>query len=287
MKYSFVLVNYAGSWDLISACLASVVRAARHSGADYEAIVVNNDPPGDEATPNGASVIEAGRNVGFARAVNLGVRATRGDVIVLVNPDSVVGEDFFTSVSDLLAQSPQVGVVGPRILDTDGAVQLSARRELSLVSGLFGRTSLLTRLLPESRFVKRHFPVAAEEGAPLRVDWVSGACLLVRREVLERVGLLDERFFMYFEDADLCRRARAAGYEVRYLPQTAVVHDAGGSTGSRPLAILRLHRSAFLYHRKHGPHGPFGLVSGLVLAGLAVRAAAGILACGLRRGGKP
>jgi GT2 family glycosyltransferase len=163
-------------------------------------------------------------------------------------------------------------VVGPRVLDGDGKLQLSARREVSLVSGLFGRTSLLTRLFPSSSLVKGQFPavVAAEE--PVEVDWVSGACMALRRRILDEIGGLDERFFMYFEDADLCRRAREAGWSVFYLPTVRVHHEAGGSSKSRPKAVWRLHKSAFLYHRKHGRHGPLGLYSLLVLAGLTVRA---------------
>jgi N-acetylglucosaminyl-diphospho-decaprenol L-rhamnosyltransferase len=98
--------------------------------------------------------------------------------------------------------------------------------------------------------------------------------MAVRRRVLEEIGPLDERFFMYFEDADLCRRAREAGWSVYYLPHIEITHGAGGSTRSRPRAIWRLHKSAFLYHRKHGDHGPLNFYSILVLLGLAGRALA-------------
>ena len=98
--------------------------------------------------------------------------------------------------------------------------------------------------------------------------------MVVRRPLLEEVGTFDERFFMYFEDADLCRRVRGAGWLVYYLPHIEVIHQTGGSSRSKPKAIWLLHKSAFLYHRKHGTHGPFGLFSGMVLAGLAVRALA-------------
>lgn len=253
---------------------------SREAGDDpdvtVEAIIVDNDPPGSGVAPEGAEVVVSGRNVGFARAVNLGLRRASGEYIVLINPDSTLEGGFFGAVSEFFGVNPQVGVIGPRVLDADGAVQLSARREFSFISGLFGRTSLLTKLLPESRFVRDHFPTTdSEESSP--VDWVSGACMVVRREVFEQIGLLDERFFMYFEDADLCRRAREAGFGVAYLPQASVVHDAGGSTRSRPQAILRLHRSAYLYHRKHRPEGSPAILDALVLAGLAARAAAGLV----------
>jgi GT2 family glycosyltransferase len=96
--------------------------------------------------------------------------------------------------------------------------------------------------------------------------------MVVRRETLRDVGHLDERFFMYFEDADLCRRARVAGWLVYYLPHVEIVHQTGASSRSRPKAIWLLHKSAFLYHRKHGAHGPLNLYSLLVLLGLTGRA---------------
>jgi N-acetylglucosaminyl-diphospho-decaprenol L-rhamnosyltransferase len=167
-----------------------------------------------------------------------------------------------------------VGISGPRIVDSEGHLQLSARREISALSGFLGRTSLLTRLFPKSSIVKSQFPAVTDQSHPTSVDWVSGACMVVRRDTLRDVGPLDERFFMYFEDADLCRRARAAGWLVYYLPHVEIVHQTGASSRSKPKAIWLLHKSAFLYHRKHGVHGPFGVYSAMVLAGLALRALA-------------
>jgi N-acetylglucosaminyl-diphospho-decaprenol L-rhamnosyltransferase len=102
---------------------------------------------------------------------------------------------------------------------------------------------------------------------------------------LEEIGGMDERFFMYFEDADLCRRAREAGWLVYYLPQIEVLHHSGASSGNRSRAIWNLHKSAFLYHRKHGPHGPLGLYSLLTLTGLTARALVKLAASLLRRPG--
>ena len=159
-------------------------------------------------------------------------------------------------------------------MEADGELQLSARREISALSGFLGRTSLLTHLFPKSSIVKSQFPAVTDQSHPTSVDWVSGACMVVRRDTLRDVGPLDERFFMYFEDADLCRRARTAGWLVYYLPHVEIVHQTGASSRSKPKAIWLLHKSAFLYHRKHGIHGPFGAYSAMVLAGLALRALA-------------
>lgn len=274
VEFSVVIVNYA-SWPLTLRCVESLRRTGFE---DFEVVVVDNDArrPAEapEDLPENTTLIRNERNLGFARAVNRGVAASSGELVVLVNPDSLVEEGFFERVSAFFDANQRAGVVGPRILDDDGELQLSARREVSLVSGLLGRTSLLTRLLPNSSFVKSQFPAVTPAKSPARVDWVSGACMVVRRRVLDKIGPLDERFFMYFEDADLCRRVREAGYEVCYLPEVEVTHQAGGSTGDRTRAILNLHKSAFLYHRKHGSHGPFNVLSALALLGLFARSLA-------------
>jgi N-acetylglucosaminyl-diphospho-decaprenol L-rhamnosyltransferase len=268
LKFSVVIVNYA-SWSLTLRCLKSLHETGYE---DFEVVVVDNDRPEPPDLPYPVYLIRNPQNVGLARAWNQGIAASTGDYVVLINPDAIVKKDFFELAEAAFAQDPSIGVAGPRILDEDGTLQLTARKEISMISGLFGRTSLLTRLFPRSSLVKSQFPTITEASHPTRVDWVSGACMIVRRRVLEEIGPADDRFFMYFEDADLCRRARGAGWSVYYLPGIEVVHRAGSSSRSRPRAIWRLHRSAFLYHRKHGAHGPLSLYSVLALWGLAVRA---------------
>jgi GT2 family glycosyltransferase len=270
MKFSVVVVNYR-CWPLTLRCLRSLGETG-YGG--FEVVVVDNDEePGDvPALPEGVRLIQPGKNLGFGGACNLGIGASTGEHVVLLNPDATVSGDFFEGLEAFLDGQPRAGVVGTRILDADGGLQLSARREVSFVSGLFGRTSLLTRLFPKSSLVRGQFPAVAAAGAPVEVDWVSGACMALRRRMLDEIGPFDTRFFMYFEDADLCKRAREAGWRVFYLPAVEVRHAAGGSTKSRPAAVWRLHKSAFLYHRKHGRHGPLNAYSLVVLAGLTARA---------------
>jgi GT2 family glycosyltransferase len=200
------------------------------------------------------------------------VAASSGEHVVFVNPDTLVEVGFFETLERFFDENPRAGVVSPGLVGADGHLQLTARKELNFVSGILGRTSLLTRLFPKSRVVRRLFPAAQKLSGPTAVDWVSGTCMAVRRRTLEEIGPMDERFFMYFEDADLCRRAREAGWLVYYLPQIQVLHHSGASSGDRARAIWDLHKSAFLYHRKHGPQGPLGLYSFLTLVGLAGRA---------------
>jgi N-acetylglucosaminyl-diphospho-decaprenol L-rhamnosyltransferase len=215
VKFSVLIVNYA-SWTLTLRCIESLQRT-RHG--DFEIVVVDNDSVEPPVLPSGVRLIRNKENVGFARAHNTGIAASDGDPVVLINPDTVVEGDFFEHLDIFVSKNPRAGIVGPRILDAEGKLQLSARREISALSGFLGRTSLLTRLFPKSSLVKSQFPAVTDQSRPTSVDWVSGACMVVRRETLRDIGPLDERFFMYFEDADLCRRARGAGWLVYYLQQ--------------------------------------------------------------------
>ena len=270
MKFSVLIVNYA-SWPLTVRCIESLYRTGYR---DFETIVVDNDGVQPPELPSSVRLIRNKENVGFARAHNRGIAASTGDIVVLINPDTVVGRDFFESLESFFGENPKVGIVGPRILNSEGELQLSARREISALSGFLGRTSLLTRLFPRSSLVKNQFPVVTDRSHASPVDWVSGACMAIRRDALRGLGSLDERFFMYFEDADLCRRARAAGWLVYYLPHVEIIHQTGASSRSKPRAVWLLHKSAFLYHRKHGAHGPLNVFSAAVLAGLSLRALA-------------
>jgi N-acetylglucosaminyl-diphospho-decaprenol L-rhamnosyltransferase len=268
VKFSVITVNYR-SWPYTLRCIDSLFRT---SYEDFEVVVVNNDQEATPELPHPVRLIRNPENVGFARACNQGVDISKGENVIFINPDTLVRGDFFESLERFLDENPRAGVVGPRIVGVGGDVQLTARKELNFISGFLGRTSLLTRLFPQNPLVKRLFPAARKLTGPAAVDWVSGTCMTVRRRVLEEIGPMDERFFMYFEDADLCRRAREAGWLIYYLPQVEVLHHSGASSQNRSRAIWDLHKSAFLYHRKHGRHGPFGFYSFLTLAGLAVRA---------------
>ena len=268
MKFSVVTVNYR-SWPYTLRCIDSLYGTGYR---DFEVVVVDNDQAVVPEIPHPVRLIRNPENVGFARACNQGVFASRGEYVVFINPDTLVEGGFFESLEEFFEENPRAGVAGPKITEADGKLQLSARKDLNFVSGLVGRTSLLTRLFPNSPLVKHLFPAAEKLVGPTPVDWVSGACMAVRRQTLEEIGPMDERFFMYFEDADLCRRAREAGWLVYYLPHVEILHYSGASSGDHPRAIWDLHKSAFLYHRKHGPHGPLNVYSLLTLVGLVGRA---------------
>jgi hypothetical protein len=161
-------------------------------------------------------------------------------------------------------------VAGPRLLNPDGTVQGSARRDPSALTALFGRSAPLTLLFPNNPLSQRELPALSIAGdAPVDVDWLSGACLLVRRTAWEQVGLLDERFFLFWEDADWCLRFRRYGWRVCYVPSAAGTHVIGVSRARRRLgAVLDFHVSAYRYYRKHRLPSVLHPLTMLVGAGL-------------------
>ncbi len=278
-----VIVNYNSAGRLRD-CLASV-RACR-CGGDLRIYVQDNaSGPADQgllAELRGVELFRNDRNLGFSRAVNQALEKGRAPYAVLLNPDTVMHDDFLEVAFRYMEGHPDVGVLGPKILDPDGTVQGSARSFPTPLTALFGRTSFLSRVWPNNRFTCDNLQTAASDGrTPFAVDWVSGACMVVRRAAIEQVGPLDEGFFMFWEDADWCRRMREAGWKVVYCPMTAVVHHVGGSTRSlRIRSQWAFHRSCYRLYYKYNRDARHRLLKPLVVSGLALRFA-GVALAGL------
>jgi GT2 family glycosyltransferase len=254
---SLVIVNF-NAGEALHSCLESV--AADLDGISWDGVVVDNRSS-DESWKAVARfaprvvLLHNDENVGFARGINQGVNATTGGLLLLLNPDCRLRRGMTAALSAELEAHPRAAIVGPRVLDPDGTVQGSARGDPTLFTGLFGRTTVLARLFPRaglSRHNVRTAEAIASGASSVPVDWVSGACMLARREALAEVGGFDERYFLYWEDADLCRRLRDAGHEIRYVPGAEVVHLVGRSSHSvRALAVREFHRSAYRYYATH------------------------------------
>jgi GT2 family glycosyltransferase len=245
---------------------------------DWEAVVVDNaSSDGSERAAEHAGprvrLIRHAHNAGFARGVNVGLKATTASLVLVQNPDCSLRAGAVAVLKQALDTHPDTGVVGPRILNPDGTIQESARGDPTLLTGLFGRTTVLSRLVPNLAVVRRNLAAreAIEAGVDSAVvDWVSGACMLARREAITAVGGFDERYFLYWEDADLCRRLRSNGWTSRYVPGAVVVHRVGGSSHSVPeLAIRAFHQSAYRYYITHvvrHPWHPGRLVAWAILS---------------------
>ena len=253
-----VIVNF-NAGEALDATLRSL--AGGLQGRPWEAVVVDNaSTDGSEAAvarvgDSHVRLVRRSANEGFARGVNTGIAATTGPLVLVLNPDCVLTMGAGSLLAAELERHARCAIVGPRILDTDGTLQQSARGDPTLLTGLFGRRGLLSRWFPAARVVRRNLAAAEavrSSGSSMAVDWVSGACMLARREALFAVGGFDERYFLYWEDADLCRRLRNAGWHVRYVGGAVVTHQVGRSSHSaRSLAIREFHRSAYRYYITH------------------------------------
>ena len=248
---SVVIVNYL-AYDPLADCLESLSGFVRSN----DVIVVDHQTRPERLASlvtrfPGVRFVPVAGNPGFAAGVNRGVAATTADYVLLLNPDCIVTSDP-RPLATWLADHSHAGTCGAIVREADGSIQASARRFPGIATGLAGRTTWLTRVWPDNPWTGRNL-VRAVPDAPIQVDWVSGACMMVRRQAFAAVGGMDEQFFLYWEDADFCRRLKTAGWTTHYSPALSVTHLTGRSSAHAREASLRaFHASAFRYFRKHG-----------------------------------
>ena len=286
---SVVIVNFNAGPGL-AACLSSLARGLR--GLSWHAVVVDNastDGSGASAENAGQAVklLRQRSNSGFAVAANRGAREAQGRILLFLNPDcELIDGALGDELIRLFEADPKCGAIGPGILSPDGSLQGSARGDPNILTGLFGRSSWLTARFPDSRIARRNVvPASMPPGQHRReVDWVSGACLLVRRSAFEEVNGFDERYFLFWEDADLCRRLRVAGHTVSYAPAIVARHAVGTSRRSVPsLAIREFHRSAYRYYAKWSGARPWSPRRAFAALALGARCVAKLLTEGRSR----
>lgn len=273
---SVVIVSY-NCREHVLACVSSVLDSVH--GHRLEIVVVDNDSHDGTAEAlverfDQVRVIPMGCNAGFAVANNAGIAATSGRNVLVLNPDTLVEPVAIDVLVDWLDQNPDAGVVAPRLAFPDGSDQLTARAFPTPAAAVFGRRSPLTRVFPRNRWSTRFLAGRDHDGdEPFRIDWVSGACMLVRRDVIDRVGGFDPEFFLYWEDADWCRRIADAGFTVWCVPKARVSHDEGTTRGHAwPAPVVRhFHRGAYLYWRKHHAPQPWNPMRWLAAAALGLR----------------
>ncbi len=252
------MVSY-NTRDLTLAALAAVRRSLAGSGLTHEVIVVDNASPDGSAEavrrawPD-ITLIANAENRGFAAATNQGLVASAGRYVVLLNPDTEVLAEALDQLVRLLESRPDAGACAPSLLYADGRFQHNAFRFPGLAQTLLDFFPLHWRI-QESRLNGRYPRRLYARGEPFAIDHPLGACLMVRRAVIEQVGLLDEGYFMYVEEIDWCRRMKAAGWRVYCVPQARVIHHAGQSTRQfREAMFVALWRSRLRYFdRYHGP----------------------------------
>ena len=229
-------------------------RPASQGALECEIIVVDNGSADESAEMverefPGVRVIRAGANLGFARATNIGIRASSGQMLLMLNPDTEVIGDALAAIASFLSSHPQAAAAGPSLAFPSGELQHGAFRFPSIWMSLFDFFPVNHRVI-NSRLNGRYRTPA--DGRPYQVDHLLGAAMMVRREALDDVGLLDEEFFMYCEEVDWCMRARRAGWDIYQLPAAKVIHHVGQSTRQfRREMLVALHESRYRLFRKH------------------------------------
>jgi GT2 family glycosyltransferase len=252
VQLSIVIVNFNGRGHL-ERCLRSLVDAP--PAMSHEIVVVDNastDRSSEtvRAFPS-VSLIELPTNIGFSAGNNAGIRATAGELVLLLNNDTIVPPRALDRLVAELDADPTAGIAGPRLIDAQGVAELSFGPMISPLGEL--RQKLLTALHARDFGAVRRWVERATRRQQY-VDWVSGACLLVRRHVAETAGLLDERYFLYTEDVDFCAVVRANGWKVLFTPAAEITHLRGRSRSSAPeQADSAYRRSQLAFYEKHHP----------------------------------
>ena len=259
-KLTVVIVSY-NVRHYLEQCIVSVQRAAQ--GIDYDIVVVDNDSQDDTVSflsrrfKDGITIIESRHNQGFARANNIAIRQTQSQYVLLLNPDTFVAEDCLTQALAFMDAHPKAGGVGVKMHNADGTLARESRRSLPTPW-----VSLLKMLGFSRRYYMSHLSWD-EQG---QIEVLSGAFCMLRREALDRVGLLDEDFFMYGEDIDLSFRIRKGGWENWYVP-ASIVHYKGESTQKSSYRYVHVFYQAMLiFFRKHYSHQSFFVTIPIKLA---------------------
>jgi N-acetylglucosaminyl-diphospho-decaprenol L-rhamnosyltransferase len=267
-----VIINYRTA-DMTIDCLGTLAEEARGLPGGCRVIVVDNlsgdDSPGriDAAIATRgwadfARLVRSPVNGGFSAGNNVGIRAVDAESYLLLNSDTLVEPGALQKLLDHLRAHAGAGLVGPRLQWPDGVPQQSCFRWHTPLTELV----LAAATGPVSRLLHRHEPAMPVSETSMTCQWTSFACVLIRREVIERLGPMDEGYFMYFEDVDYCRRAVAAGYAVRHEPAARVVHLRGGSSPVKSLQAQRKRRPAYFYASRSRYYARFYGRTGLWLA---------------------
>lgn len=281
ISLSICIVTYQAR-DYLRDCLNSLY--AHAPNGEYEIIVVDNHSTDGtietlECQFPQVQLIKNPTNNGFTAPMNQALRQAQGQYLLQLNPDTIVHDQALNQLIQFMQSHPKVGICGPKVLNTDGSLQKPCRRGESTPWAVITYFLGLSSLFPKSKLFGGYLMNYLDEDEINEVDGVAGSCMLLRREVIDQIGYLDERFFAYQEDADFCFQARQAGWKVYYVPTAQITHY-GGQGGSRVQpyrSIFEWHRSYWLYYRKNLAANYFFLLNWLYYLAMLVKLALALL----------
>lgn len=254
MKLSILIVNW-NTRDLAAKCINSILKHAPHF--DFEIVIVDNASSDGSADTlvnlfghnKHIRVIQSLRNLGFARANNLAFENSHGEFILMLNPDTEVRENALTLMVEYVEAHPGVGILGPKLLNPDGTIQHSVRRFPGIWSSVLVFSGLY-RILRPQKYLMDDFSFEATAD----VDQVMGAALLTRRSIISDLGFLDDKFWLWYEEVDFCKRVKNAGYSVKFYPKAVVMHHGGEAFVQMPVYERKktVAKSLIYYFKKHG-----------------------------------
>ncbi len=251
---SVIMVNYYSEADL-GRCVGSL---RQHDPAlHYELIVIDNGSTAESlpgpllqlSSSINVKVVHNAQNVGFAKACNQGMAQSGGKYILLLNPDTLLAENSITQMIDFLERDPKIGVVGCKQVLPSGRYVVGRAGYYPKLSRAFNHSFFLSRFFPN--FFKGIYLIHDPAPTPIEVDWVSGGCLLVRGEIFQRVGGMDESFFLYSEDVEWCARIKREGWKIYYLSTTHIIHNQRKDALKGPYPGSWLKSQVSLYRRDH------------------------------------
>ena len=280
MKLSVIIVNYNVEYFL-EQCLYSVRKAMQH--VDGEVFVVdNNSTDGSNRMVqrkfSEVHLVENKENLGFSKANNQGIRMSGGEYVLLLNPDTVVEDDTFSSIVQFMDDHPDAGALGVKMVDGAGNFLPESKRGLPTPGTAFYKITGISKLFPKSKRFNKYHLGFLDENETHEVEILAGAFMLLRKTVLDEIGLLDETFFMYGEDIDLSYRVIKAGYKNYYFPKTRIIHYKGESTKKSSVNyVLVFYNAMVIFAKKHFSNKNAWLFSNLINLAIYFRAFIAIL----------
>ena len=274
-RLSIIIVNY-NAVHYLDNCLNSIYTETKK--VPFDIWVVDNNSKDESVSmirreyPS-INLIENEENIGFAKANNDAISKSTGDYILLLNPDTLILKNAIEKTVKFLDENPRTGIAGCKVLNEDGTLQLACRRSIPAPGVAFFRLTGLSRLFPNSKTMAKYNLTYLNPNEANEVDAVSGAFLMIRRQVIDKIGKLDERFFMYGEELDWCLRTKNAGWKVMYYPDAEIIHYKGEcSKFNHRKAAFEFHRSMYLFHKKHFAGNCNPVINAIIYIGIFIKA---------------